>query len=34
MLYDVLQEKRDLILKVAADHGIKNVRIFGSVASH
>lgn len=31
-LYDVLQEKRDLILKVADDHGIQNVRTFGSVA--
>ncbi|MBU8907478.1 nucleotidyltransferase family protein [Desertibacillus haloalkaliphilus] len=34
MLYDVLQEKRDLILKVAEDHGIQNVRVFGSVARH
>lgn len=32
MLYDVLQEKRDLILKIAAKHGIRNVQIFGSVA--
>lgn len=34
MLYDVLQEKRDLILKIADDHGIYNVRVFGSVARH
>lgn len=32
MLYDVLQGNRDLILKVADEHGIQNVRIFGSVA--
>lgn len=32
MLHDLLQEKRELILKVADEHGIKNVRIFGSVA--
>ncbi|AXF57125.1 nucleotidyltransferase family protein [Salicibibacter kimchii] len=32
MLYDVLQEKRDLILKVAKEHGIQDVRVFGSVA--
>ncbi|MEB1808485.1 MAG: nucleotidyltransferase family protein [Bacillaceae bacterium] len=32
MIYDVLQEKRDLILKVASQHGIYNVRIFGSVS--
>ncbi|WP_246941809.1 nucleotidyltransferase family protein [Bacillus pinisoli] len=32
MLYDILQEKRDLILKVAKIHGINNVRVFGSVA--
>jgi uncharacterized protein len=32
MLYDILQEKRDLILKVASNHGIQNVRVFGSVA--
>jgi predicted nucleotidyltransferase len=31
VLYDILQEKRDLILKVAKNHGIKNVRVFGSV---
>ncbi|WP_047985873.1 nucleotidyltransferase family protein [Ornithinibacillus californiensis] len=34
MLFDVLQEKRDLILKVADDHGVQNVRVFGSVARH
>lgn len=32
MLYDVIQENRDLILKVADEHGIENVRVFGSVA--
>jgi len=32
MLDDLLQEKRALILKVAGDHGIKNVRIFDSVS--
>ena len=32
MLYDVLQEKRNLILKMAIEHGIQNVRVFGSVA--
>jgi len=32
VLYDVLQGNRDLILKVADEHGIQNVRIFGSVA--
>lgn len=32
VLYDVLQEKRDRILKVASEHGIRNVRVFGSVA--
>jgi predicted nucleotidyltransferase len=32
MLYDILQEKRDLILKVANNNGIKNVRVFGSAA--
>ncbi|MDC3418383.1 nucleotidyltransferase family protein [Aquibacillus salsiterrae] len=34
MLHDVLQEKRDLILKIADNHGIQNVRVFGSVARH
>jgi len=32
VLYDVLQEKRNLILKMAVEHGIQNVRVFGSVA--
>ena len=32
MLYDLLQEKRELILKVASEHGIQNIRVFGSVA--
>ncbi|MCF3943125.1 nucleotidyltransferase family protein [Oceanobacillus alkalisoli] len=32
MLYDNLPEKRDMILKVADEHGIQNVRVFGSVA--
>lgn len=32
MLYDVLQDKRELILKIASEHGIQNVRVFGSVA--
>lgn len=32
MLYDVLQEKRSQILKIASEHGIKNIRVFGSVA--
>ena len=32
VLYDVLQEKRNLILKMAIEHGIQNVRVFGSVA--
>ncbi|MDC3411999.1 nucleotidyltransferase family protein [Aquibacillus sp. 3ASR75-11] len=32
MINDVLQEKRDIILKSAGQHGIHNVRIFGSVS--
>lgn len=32
MLSHILQENRDLILSVAKEHGIKNIRIFGSVA--
>lgn len=32
MLYDLLRDKRDLIFKVANKHGIKNIRVFGSVA--
>lgn len=34
MLYDVLQEKRDQILKIAYEHGVQNVRVFGSAARH
>lgn len=34
MLYDLLRDKRDLIFKVANKHGIKNIRVFGSVARH
>jgi hypothetical protein len=29
---DLLREKREEILKIAAQHGARNVRIFGSVA--
>lgn len=32
MLYDVLQEKRDVILEMGDIHGIQNIRVFGSVA--
>ncbi|WP_058306074.1 nucleotidyltransferase family protein [Gracilibacillus massiliensis] len=32
MIYDVLQEKSDIILKLADQHGIRNVRVFGSVS--
>lgn len=32
VLYDLLRDKRDLIFKVANKHGIKNIRVFGSVA--
>ncbi|MBM7569917.1 nucleotidyltransferase domain-containing protein [Aquibacillus albus] len=32
MINDVLQEKRDIILKLAGQHGIHNVRVFGSVS--
>lgn len=32
MLFDVLHEKRKLILKSASEHGIKKVQVFGSVA--
>jgi len=32
LLFDILQEKRDVILKIADEHGIQNVQIFGSVA--
>ena len=31
-LSDLLQEKRDQILQIAARHGAYNVRVFGSVA--
>lgn len=31
-LNDLLQIKRDDILKIAAEHGASNVRVFGSVA--
>jgi uncharacterized protein len=31
-LKDVLKEKREEILAIAAKHGAKNVRVFGSVA--
>ncbi|MGP4071195.1 nucleotidyltransferase family protein [Piscibacillus sp. B03] len=34
MIYDILQENRNLILKSADDHGVQNVRVFGSVARH
>lgn len=30
----LLQEKREEILRVAARHGARNVRVFGSVARH
>ncbi len=30
----LLQEKREAILQLAAKHGAKNVRVFGSVARH
>jgi uncharacterized protein len=32
VLYDVVQEKRDLILKVANQHGIQSVRVIGTEA--
>lgn len=31
-LMELLQEKRDEILKIAAQHGAFNIRVFGSVA--
>ncbi|WP_180994143.1 nucleotidyltransferase family protein [Bacillus sp. Marseille-P3661] len=34
MIYDVLQEKREKILKIASEHGIQSVRVFGSVAKY
>lgn len=33
-LYGDFKEKRDFILKIACEHGIRNVRVFGSVARH
>lgn len=32
MSHDVLKAKRDEILRIAARHGARNVRVFGSVA--
>lgn len=34
MLNDVLEGKREKILKIAEEHGIQNIRIFGSVSRH
>jgi predicted nucleotidyltransferase len=31
---ELLQEKREAILQLAAKHGARNVRVFGSVARH
>jgi uncharacterized protein len=31
---NLLQEKREAILQLAAKHGARNVRVFGSVARH
>ena len=31
-IYDLLKEKRAEILRISAEHGARNVRIFGSVA--
>ncbi len=33
-LNELLQEKRGVILQLAAKHGARNVRVFGSVARH
>jgi hypothetical protein len=33
VMEDLLQEKRDEILRIAEKHGARNVRIFGSVAT-
>jgi predicted nucleotidyltransferase len=33
-LNQLLQEKREAILELAAKHGARNVRVFGSVARH
>lgn len=32
MLCDVLEEKRDVIIKIGKKHGIDNIRVFGSAA--
>ncbi len=32
MLCDVLEEKRDVIIKLGKKHGIDNIRVFGSAA--
>jgi predicted nucleotidyltransferase len=32
VIEDLLQEKRDEILRIAEKHGARNVRVFGSVA--
>lgn len=32
MLCDVLEEKRDIIIKIGKKHGIDNIRVFGSAA--
>jgi predicted nucleotidyltransferase len=33
-MYELLAEKREDILRIAAEYGAHNVRIFGSVARH
>ena len=33
-MYELLEEKREDILRIAAEYGAHNVRIFGSVARH
>jgi predicted nucleotidyltransferase len=33
-IHDLLQEKREAILQLAAKYGAQNVRVFGSVARH
>lgn len=32
MIASLLQEKREEILRIAAEHGVRNVRVFGSAA--
>lgn len=32
MLHNVLQDKRNTILEIANDHGVRNIKVFGSVA--